>query len=315
MNPLISVILPVYNMEAYLARCLDSVLNSTYQNLEILCVDDGSRDRSLEILREYEAKDSRIVVIAKENGGVSSARNAGLDRMTGEFVTFIDPDDFIHPQMMELFIKAQRITGADIVIGNYSDVQEKDLPMETVLYEETTTEPQMICWKNVFRNYYYGAYCWGRLISKKTVLKKRFPEGIRIAEDSIFFTSLWDHPDDVSCCVIQERLYYYFSREDSVAHMINNDERVDAVWRFLRPSGSSPREERKVLYVFGITRLLRHFDYFSRINSGERMAKKVRRIMLTQVLRVTFFRYFSLKEKLRYFLMTFFPKLEQARRK
>ena len=85
-EPLISVVIPVYNMEQYLARCLDSVLNNTYRNLEVLCVDDGSRDRSLEILREYEKRDSRIIVIAKENGGVSSARNAGLDRMTGELV-------------------------------------------------------------------------------------------------------------------------------------------------------------------------------------------------------------------------------------
>ena len=78
MSPLISVILPIYNMESYLPRCLDSILGNTYQNLEILCVDDGSKDRSLEILRQYAEKDSRIVVITKESSGVSSTRNAGL---------------------------------------------------------------------------------------------------------------------------------------------------------------------------------------------------------------------------------------------
>lgn len=89
-EPLISVIIPVYNVELYLARCLDSVLNNAYRNLEILCIDDGSSDRSAEILRAYAEKDSRIVPIFKKNGGVSSARNAGLDRLASEYGTFID---------------------------------------------------------------------------------------------------------------------------------------------------------------------------------------------------------------------------------
>ena len=96
-TPLISVIIPVYNVEAYLPRCLDSVIQNTYRNLEIICVDDGSTDGSPEILRDYAQRDARITVITKENGGVSSARNAGLDRATGEFVAFIDSDDFVHP--------------------------------------------------------------------------------------------------------------------------------------------------------------------------------------------------------------------------
>ena len=113
-EPLISVIIPIYNMEFYLERCVDSVLNNTYQNLEVICVDDGSTDHSMEILRRYEAADPRIVVIAKENGGVSSARNAGLDRMTGEYVTFIDSDDFVHPQYVELLYRAVQDTGTSI---------------------------------------------------------------------------------------------------------------------------------------------------------------------------------------------------------
>lgn len=101
---LISVIIPIYNIEKYLRKCIDSVLCQTYKNLEIILVDDGSKDGSGTICDEYKRKDSRIAVVHKENGGLSSARNAGLDYCHGDYVVFIDGDDFIEPQMMELLL-------------------------------------------------------------------------------------------------------------------------------------------------------------------------------------------------------------------
>lgn len=92
---LISIIVPVYNAEKYLQKCLDSILEQTYQNLEIIIVNDGSTDNSGQICQEYEKKDSRIIYIEKENGGVSDTRNTGLDRMTGSYVTFVDSDDWV----------------------------------------------------------------------------------------------------------------------------------------------------------------------------------------------------------------------------
>ena len=97
----ISVIVPVYNVESYLARCVDSILAQTYQNLEIILVNDGSRDASGSICDAYAQKDSRITVIHKENGGLSSARNAGIDAASGEYLTFVDSDDWIEPQTYE----------------------------------------------------------------------------------------------------------------------------------------------------------------------------------------------------------------------
>ena len=92
-KPLISVIVPVYNVEKYLYTCLDSILNQTYSNIEIICVNDGSTDKSRKILEEYRKKDSRIRIVDKENGGLSSARNAGMRVAKGEFYSFIDSDD------------------------------------------------------------------------------------------------------------------------------------------------------------------------------------------------------------------------------
>lgn len=101
LQPLISVIVPCYNVEEYLPKCIESILNQTYRNLEILLVDDGSPDNCGRICDEYAAKDSRIRIIHKKNGGLSDARNAALDVMTGEYVTFIDSDDYVSDDYVE----------------------------------------------------------------------------------------------------------------------------------------------------------------------------------------------------------------------
>ena len=105
MKPLISIIIPVYNVEQYLHRCVDSVLNQTYKNLEIILVNDGSPDNCPFICDEYAKKDKRIIVVHKENGGLSSARNAGLEIVQGEYISFIDSDDWIHENYNEILYK------------------------------------------------------------------------------------------------------------------------------------------------------------------------------------------------------------------
>lgn len=104
-NPLVSVVVPVYNVASYLEQCLDSVVNQTYKNLEIILVDDGSTDGSGAICDRYAEKDSRIQVIHKENGGLSSARNVGLERITGEWALFVDSDDWIELNTLELLFE------------------------------------------------------------------------------------------------------------------------------------------------------------------------------------------------------------------
>ncbi len=113
--PKISVIIPVYKVEKYVGRCLDSVLGQTFADWEAVCVNDGSPDRSREILAEYALKDSRIRIVDKPNGGLSDARNAGMAQAAGEYVVFLDSDDFIHPQTFEISYALAQKTGTDIV--------------------------------------------------------------------------------------------------------------------------------------------------------------------------------------------------------
>ncbi|MBR4607518.1 MAG: glycosyltransferase family 2 protein, partial [Lachnospiraceae bacterium] len=123
---LISVIIPVYNSENYLARCLYSILNNTYQEIEIICVNDGSTDESVQILAEYVKKDNRISIINKENGGLSSARNAGMKKCKGKYVTFIDSDDWVHPQYFEFLLFAMQKYDSDAVICSNIIVNNND---------------------------------------------------------------------------------------------------------------------------------------------------------------------------------------------
>ena len=104
MKKLISVIVPVFNVEKYLEKCIESIRNQTYKNLEILLINDGSTDKSLEICNKYLEIDDRIVLLNKENGGLSSARNFGIDNAKGEYITFVDSDDFIHELMYETLV-------------------------------------------------------------------------------------------------------------------------------------------------------------------------------------------------------------------
>lgn len=130
---LISIILPVYNAEKYLSRCLDSLINSKYANLEIICIDDGSTDNSLNILRHYQNKDNRIKVIHQSNVGPGVTRNNGLDIVTGDYIIFIDADDWVDKEMFNLMIQKQIEFDADICCCNvayvYEDKQEDCIPV------------------------------------------------------------------------------------------------------------------------------------------------------------------------------------------
>ena len=135
--PAISIIIPVYNVEKYLRRCLDSVLNQTFTDWQAICVNDGSPDGSGEILAEFAARDSRFIIVNKENGGLSDARNAGLPHATGEYIMYLDSDDFIHPQTMEIAYHMARRDNSDIVSFTYDRVYRPQLMVRHVLGMDT----------------------------------------------------------------------------------------------------------------------------------------------------------------------------------
>ena len=311
-EPLVSVIIPVYNMERYLERCLDSVLNNTYRNLEVICIDDGSKDSSLEILRRYESADPRIVVIAKENGGVSSARNAGLDRMTGEYVTFIDPDDFVHPQYIEQFVMTQSETGADLVIGGFRGVSDTDLPIEMKSVELDDTKKWKADCVAVFKNHFLGGYCWGRLFSSLLVHEIRFPVGVDYAEDALFFSAIWERTSDINCWVLNNQLYYYYKRLNSVTDAISCERRVDTIRMFFHNAIERP-EHKRIWIVKGMALSLQFLRYYGKHLHDTESESKIACEMRKHLWSVLFSDYFTIREKTFYTVKAFFPRVRSLR--
>ncbi|MDR3052839.1 MAG: glycosyltransferase [Coriobacteriales bacterium] len=213
MAPQVSVIIPVYNIEAYLARCLESVLAQTYEDFEVFLVDDGSGDSSAALCREYCSRDTRFTLIQKENGGLSSARNAGLDAARGTYVAFIDGDDSIHPRMLEVLHRSLEQTGSDIAVCDYYEV------FGTRVEAYYGVEEHFVCDNQEA----YGIFLLGKKTGASVCTKMfrlssigglRFKEGI-ICEDAHFDSQLMGSIKSVSFEL--EPLYYYHHRQNSIS--------------------------------------------------------------------------------------------------
>ena len=204
-QPLVSIIVPIYNAEKYLHRCLDSILSQTFTDWECVLVDDGSKDHSGTICDEYAQKDCRFHVIHKPNGGVSSARQAGLDAAQGEFVVHADSDDWLDSCMMDKLINHQRESGAECVIFDFFRVTNG----EKVRTHQTPTNlnyKQVLI--DIIGGKIYGC-CWNKLVNRNTIIKWKasFPRNIDFGEDKCFLASLLKNP--VSISYLPQPLYYY----------------------------------------------------------------------------------------------------------
>lgn len=174
---LISVIVPCYKVEAYLPKCVDSILAQTHRNLEIILVDDGSPDASGEIADSYAARDTRVRVIHKQNGGLSSARNAGLDIAAGEFVAFVDSDDWIEPDSCEVMLAAAEKYNVKMVIAGRMDVEgENQIPGLCPEREECISGEETVC--RIFHWDHMDSAAWDKLYARSLFREIRYPVGV-----------------------------------------------------------------------------------------------------------------------------------------
>lgn len=213
MSEKISVIVPVYKVEQYLRKCVDSILAQTYQNLEIILVDDGSPDACGTICDEYAKQDSRITVIHKPNGGLSDARNAGLDLMTGKYVAFVDSDDWIMPRMYETLLQMLKQFQADIAFGAVADDLEQDGKATTVKVSNYGDEPFSESAAEAMRRYFHGSWAaWDKLYKADLFRDIRYPVG-EINEDEAIVLQLLSKCTCV--CYTNEVFYHYMRRPSS----------------------------------------------------------------------------------------------------
>lgn len=205
--PAISVILPIYNVAPFLPECLDSLLKQSFQDLEIIAVDDGSTDESLSILREYEEKSQgKLKVFTKENGGLSDARNFGMEKAVGKYLAFVDSDDFVHPDFCRKMVEAAEEEDLDLVICDFYYYYSPDhiLP---------SSAGKGFCADRKKEALLAAPMAWLRLCRREKFSHMRFEKGIYY-EDLLFAAPQVLEAERIG--FVKERLYYYRQREGSI---------------------------------------------------------------------------------------------------
>lgn len=208
MNPIISIIVPVYNAEETLNRCVDSILNQSFQDWELLLINDGSTDRTGEICDEYAAIDQRIKVFHKENGGVSSARNIGLDHTKGKWITFVDADDQIIPNALNYFSKAN-IADDLFFFSFYFSYKDGRTVFETLNVPEKINNISLFLNQNIHR--YIFKVVWGKFFNRNLLNGIRFDEKIKVGEDMLFILV---YLSKIKTCNIQQTPLYIQNKGD-----------------------------------------------------------------------------------------------------
>lgn len=244
MSELISVIVPVYNVEKYIDKCISSIVKQTYENIEVILVDDGSTDSSGRLCDGWLEKDGRIKVFHKVNGGLSDARNFGIDKAKGNYISFIDSDDYINQNLYEKLYNALIKKEADMAICNYDFVDEKGNILNenpNVLKNETIS--QIECYQKLIIDYnFYYVTAVNKLYKKALFKDLRFPAG-KIHEDEFIIHHLIEKCRRVT--IIEDVLYYYVQREDSIMNSNFNLKRFD-----------------------GVLAMLDRYDFFKKINQN-----------------------------------------------
>ncbi len=220
MEEKISIIVPVFNTEMFLRRCIDSIISQTYENLEIILVDDGSTDSSPEICDEYERKDSRIKVIHQKNGGLSKARNAALEKCTGDYIGFVDSDDYIQKNMYELLVDCMHKHDVDIAVCQWQwqtvsgewTVPKDSIPRD-IYGEHGSTEFAEFLYRGSYAN---GVACavWNKLYKKKLFENLRF-KGFKFEDENVNDIIL---SKNIKLYVLSEILYVYCENKNSLTH-------------------------------------------------------------------------------------------------
>ena len=308
----VSIIIPVYNAEAYLPETLDSIASQDYPNFEVLLVDDGSTDRSGEICDAYSQKDPRFRVFHKANGGVSSARNDALDHITGEYCMFIDSDDLVKPDYIKTLVNAAVEYDAEIAICRH--IEGDATTQQEFETHPTALDPQITILSRYdfkFTNDYRHSTVWGGVYRTDLIGTLRFVSDLYVGEDTYFFAQLLSRAETLA--FVDEQYYYYRYRTDSLAHSeynarqsteITTWERVCAL--FENAPGDFYNECKTALALRCrknyFNAALSDFDDQELIDSFHSKGKRLMKYVLRSDEQ-------TLRQKLSYMAFVFFPKV------
>lgn len=239
-DPLVSIIVPIYNINSYLEKCIESILAQTYKNIEVILVDDGSTDGSSELCDEWSSRDHRLEVIHKPNGGLSSARNQGIEKSSGDYLMFIDGDDYIDPSMTDVLLERARDTKADMVIGGFLWVKESGSVIRAEQFSDTLMGQKQF-WKSLYPHRGFSGnagsgffvVAWNKLYSRKLFVDERYDVG-RLHEDEFILHRLIDQCEYIA--TVCGCYYNYVQRPGSITHREKPSAILDAAQALMNRS-------------------------------------------------------------------------------
>lgn len=220
----VSIVVPVYNVENYIEKCVSSIMAQSYKDIEIILVDDGSTDRSSEICEKLKRKDSRIVVLHKKNGGLSDARNLGIEYSKGEWITFIDADDYVANNYVEYLMWLNKKNGTDISIASFTYISNNK-KIDHSNGEEIKMGPQEAI-KRMLLNDGFDMGAWAKMYRTEFFKKIHFPVG-KLFEDS--FTTYQIFAESNSISFGSKSIYYYVNRSNSTVNGTFNEKKFDLI--------------------------------------------------------------------------------------
>lgn len=245
---MISIVVPVFKVEKYINVCVDSILAQTYKDFELILVDDGSPDKCGAICDEYALKDNRIKVIHQKNGGLSAARNAGIELIRGELVTFIDSDDLIHPECMEIMHKEMTKHNADVCICAAARFKD-DIPLVSLSMTSNVITGREACLKQYGDNGVKYVTAWGKLYKSSLFSEIRYPIRKLHEDEATTYKVLYN---STKVCDIEDSLYFYRLNNEGIMHSAFNVRRYDGVKaleeraRFYREVGDYELERKTI---------------------------------------------------------------------
>lgn len=298
-NPLISILIPAYNVDKYIYQCLESVCRQSYRNLQIVVIDDGSKDSTLSIISRFAEKDNRIEVITRENRGVARTRNELLDRAKGEFVLFVDSDDWIEPEMISTLVRLKEEYSVDLVmcrkIYNNTDCLDENCTINVWDKEEILDR--------FMRHRELTGSLWNKLIKRSLFYGIRFQPDISYGEDAMV---IWDILNKVDKMVYTTKAYYHHRmNEYSISYQGLSEPKMSVitVWEYIcSKAGASDRTlGDKALARFGGEISLLMFEYFR----GESTYEGEKRVIILRKKLKELYRFMLKDENISYKLKVF----------
>lgn len=298
-NPLVSIIVPVYNLEAYLPGCMDSLVNQTYPHVEIICIDDGSSDASLAILQAHAQRDQRIRIVSQENAGAGAARNRGLDMASGAYVIFVDGDDWVDLQTIEACVLQALKTEADIVCFGFRIVRKSGSELETMYSFEYETgcfvaddHLRSFFAENSHRKEKLNTATMGKLYQRSLLEQHNIRFRLSVFEDTPFLLEAVYRAKKIAR--ISGALYQYFIREKSVTVRsttgalvsvvkLSNFYKADAWMKDFLSTENIFRQHRADYYRFHNARVLLYGGYFEVYVDGKGEDEDAARIFIGQL--------------------------------